>query len=160
MVNPGSLALYKRKINAPTTVNKVKSEQVQLDKELGRGFRIEKAWLSIPSADTIVAGDKIGFQITTEDRSEEADLLDINDEQEVFTYMETHTDYGTAGVAIKETIRDGFEIPGIAGTMLDLSMSNYWNVLITGQDGAIESYIKVLGNFVDKGFDKFHYNTI
>lgn len=151
--------LFKRKIDA-ATVNVVQSELIQLSSKDGYGFRFQDMWIAIPDLDAIVAGDDVQFQISTESQAGNAALYEINSEKEVFTWSVEHIDYGTAGVAIKESIRKSLYVPEIDGVMLDLSLQYYLNVLITGQDGAVPVYLKFQGNPVDQGYDDYHYHVI
>ena len=123
--------LYKLTIDAPATLNKVKSLLMALDKSLGQSFRIEKLWISVPALDAIAAADLIGFQISKLSQNENAALYDIDSEYEIFTKVFT---FHLAEAAITSLLTPDveMEVPGIAGTLLDCSEKNYLNALVTG----------------------------
>lgn len=149
-----ALKRFKWLIDAPTTVNKVKGVEFTPDSKKGAGFRITNGIMSVPSLDALASGDKIVFQISTQNQNEAADVYSINSEYEVVTYPLEYVMLGTNGPGIwHPDPKTGIPIPKeiIDGITLKSGRKYYLNMLITGQDGAILSYVTLNGQYVNKG---------
>lgn len=160
--------LFKFEISANGTADKVNGLEFVPDKQLGKGFRIEKAWISFPDSDAEVTGDTKGFQISTKSLDGDADLLDIDSEYEVYTYKHVVEALGTNGnYAIKSDMNLCIPIPDISGTVLKSGKKYFFNQLCTGQDAAdVECKVKLLAQYVNPKnvsadeLDDWHYNTL
>jgi len=152
--------LYKFLIDAPATAEKCKSLLMALDKNQGPMFRIEKAWIQAKEMDAIVATDQLGFQISLQSQNENAALLDIDSEYEIFTRV---WDFHLAEAAIT-TLDDPntcMEIDGIAGTLLECNKKNYLTAIQIGAGAADQTTrVKILGQYVSTNVDDWNYNTL
>lgn len=156
--------IYKAEISAPATANKVKSLEFVPDKQKGKGFRIEKLWIAFPSRDAAATGDKIGFQISTQSQNENAALLEIDSEYEVFTKSLIENVLGTNGShQTFDNPEECIPIPSIEGTMLKSGKKYYFNSIVTGQDAAdIVTKLKFLAQYVNPKDDleDWHDNAL
>lgn len=151
--------LYKFEIDAGT-VNKISTLLLPLDPHKGKGFRIEKMWISVRDLDAIAAADQIGIQFATVDGKggDPTDFEQIDSQYEIFTKL---FDFHLAEAALTNLIdpQIEMEIDGIEGTFLDCSDKNYAAAVITGQDGELPMQVKILGGYVNKMPDDFKFNT-
>lgn len=151
--------LYKFAIDAPATVNKTKSYLLPLNKNDGEGFRIEKMWIQSPDLDAIAATDRIIVQFSTLARNEETTVFEIISEYEIFTHV---FDFHLAEAAIESLVDPTvcMEVPDVVGTIFDCGKKNYITHLQTGQDGAIDLNVKILGQYIGKGeIEDWNYNV-
>lgn len=159
--------LYKFEIDAPTTANKTKSLPiVPHNDEEKNAFRIHRGWIGFTNKDAEATGDKIGFSISTVEWSEQADIKDIDDEHEVYSWEKTVEKLGTNGNRILYNEPTKFIPLGddIEGTILKDGKKYYLNSLCTGQDGAdVTTQVKLLGQPVDVNDDEladWHDNSL
>lgn len=152
--------LYKFLIDAPTTAEKCKSLLLPLDKGMGSMFRIEKMWIQGKEMDAMIAGDLIGIQVSLQSQNENAALLDIDSEYEIFTYVWK--------IHLAEATNPGFddpnkclEVPGIEGTLLECNKKNYLTAIQIGAGAADQTTrVKILGQYVSSNVDDWNYNTL
>lgn len=137
----------KKTIDAPATVNKVSSVKLLVDPQKGENFRCALgSHISVPDLDALATGDKIQFQISTQDQNEASALYEIDSEYEVYTFARTITftqrDTDLEQDPNKKLMLD----EGIDGLQLASGKDYYLNSLITGQDGAIPMKVHLRGN--------------
>lgn len=158
--------IFRATIEAPATADKVKSLEFVPDKDEGKAFRIHKTWIGFPNRDAIATTDAIGFGISTISQNENADLLDIDSEYEVFTWKEIALELGTNGSRTREQDSNlCLEVPGIEGTILKSGKKYFFNAICTGQDGAdVSCNVKILGQYINKikdtDLDDWHDNNL
>lgn len=146
-------ARFKFDLEAPATVNKVKSTEWTPDPKKGENFRIERGNIAIPDLDAIATGDTIGFSISTQSYNELAAFPTISSEYEVYTWQKEHiftqNDQGWG-----ENPKIKMELDkDISGVLLKSGKKYFLNHLITGQDGAIGMELNLFGQYVDKPDD-------
>lgn len=143
--------LFKFEIDAPGTADKVKSLEFTPQFKGKNAFRIEKAWIGFTNRDAEATGDKIGFQISTQNQNEAAALYDVDSEYEVFTWQKEENVLGTNGShQVMNDPSKFIPIETIEGTILKNGKRYYLNSICTGQDGAdVTTQVKLLGHPVD-----------
>jgi hypothetical protein len=138
---------YKFKIPAGT-VNTVQELHKQLDLSRGNGFRIDKLQFQIPDLDAIATSDLAALQITNVSRSGESALLNIDDPTEILTLGKEFQSLGTNGPEVANELRK----TGLIWHDLEIIIVDenfYLTALITGQDAAIDAFLKIWGNYID-----------
>ena len=154
MANPN----YKFTIDAPATVNKVKSIEFIPDITKGRSFRIaEGSSISVPDLDAIATGDTMQFQISTQSQSEASALYEISSEYEVYTFAREFGAFTTEGnQVIQEDPQKKLIMDGIDGIHLESGKKYYMNQLVTGQDGVLPMELNLRGSYTKKDVEDFH----